>query len=257
MQEYKNIFDTHAHYDAEQFDGDRDEVLARLPGQGVRAVMNAACDMKSCYSSLELTRKYDYIYCAVGIHPQAVDEFKPRDIEAIAALAQQKKVLAIGEIGLDYHYEPDSRERQIALFTRQLELAADLSLPVIIHDREAHGDMMELLKKYRPKGIMHCFSGSAEMAAEILKLGMYIGFGGAVTFHNARRILNAAQSVPLDRLLVETDAPYMAPVPMRGKRCDSSLIPYAAQTLAQLHGVGVQELLDCTCENAAAVYSAW
>lgn len=140
------------------------------------------------------------------------------------------------------------------VFDKQLRLANDLDMPVIIHDREAHGDTLAYLKKYRPKGIVHCFSGSAEMAAEVLKLGMYIAFGGAVTFQNARKILEAAASVPLDRLLVETDSPYMTPVPMRGKRCDSSLIPYTAQTLAGLHHVGVQELLDRTCENARAVY---
>lgn len=162
--------------------------------------------------------------------------------------------MAIGEIGLDYHYDFSPRDVQKVVFERQLQLAKDLDMPVIIHDREAHGDTLELLKRYQPKGIVHCYSGSAEMAKELLKIGMYVAFGGAVTFKNARKTLEAAEAIPMDRLLVETDCPYMTPEPFRGKRCDSSMIVYTAQKLGELKGMDPQDLLDQTWENAKAVY---
>lgn len=251
---YQNIFDTHAHYDDERFDSDRDALLHSLPSQGICGVVNAACDMKTCKSGMALCDRYDYIYCSVGVHPHSADAFGPDDIQNLAAYANHTKVVAIGEIGLDYHYDFSPRETQQTVFAKQLALARDLNLPVIIHDREAHADTMELLKKYKPRGILHCFSGSAEMAKEILKLGMYIAFGGAVTFKNARKTLEAAASISLDRLLVETDCPYMTPEPYRGRRCDSSLISYTAECLAKLHDIPTQELLDITKKNALTVY---
>lgn len=249
-----DIFDTHAHYDDERFDGDREAVLASLPSKGVRAVLNAACDKKSCLTGIELSRSYDFIYASVGIHPHSADEFTESDVELLAGYTKLPKVVAIGEIGLDYHYDFSPRETQKQVFERQIQLALELDLPIIVHDREAHADTMELLQKYRPRGILHCYSGSAEMAKEILKLGMYIAFGGAVTFKNARKTLEAAAAVPLERLLVETDCPYMTPEPLRGTRCDSSLIAYTAQKLAELHGIDPQQLLDRTCKNAYEVY---
>lgn len=249
-----NIFDTHAHYDDEKFDSDREAVLSALPSKGVHAVLNAACDMESCLSSIRLSQTYDFIYASVGMHPHSAESFTQQDLETIASYTKQPKVVAIGEIGLDYHYDFSPREIQKQVFERQIQLALDLDLPIIVHDREAHADTMELLKKYQPRGILHCYSGSAEMAKEILKLGMYIAFGGAVTFKNARKVLESAASVPLDRLLVETDCPYMTPEPQRGTRCDSSLIAYTAQKLAELHQIDPQSLLDQTCKNAYEVY---
>lgn len=251
---YCNIFDTHAHYDNDRFDDDRAEVLAGLPAQGICGIVNAACDMESCKTGLALAQQYDYIYCSVGIHPHSADEYTPECDALLTEYAAQKKVVAIGEIGLDYHYDFSPRETQRAAFEAQLKLADSLKLPVIIHNREAHQDTLTLLQKYRPQGILHCFSGSAEMAKEILKLGMYIAFGGAVTFKNASRLLEAAAAVPPDRLLLETDCPYMSPEPFRGRRCDSSMIAQTAERLAALHGMPVQQLLDITAQNAAAVY---
>ena len=251
---YQNIFDTHAHYDDERFDEDREALLDALPAKGVVAVVNAASDMKTSASGLALARAYDYFYCAAGVHPHEAGSFAPGDLDAIAGYARDPKVVAVGEIGLDYHYDFSPRDVQQQVFEAQLGLANDLGMPVIIHDREAHADTLALLRKYRPKGILHCFSGSAEMAGEILKLGMYLAFGGAVTFKNAKKPVEAAAAVPLDRLLVETDCPYMTPEPFRGRRCDSSLIPRTAERLAAIKGISAQELLDITCQNARSVY---
>lgn len=251
---YQNIFDTHVHYDSEKFDQDRRETLAGLPQKGVVGVVNAACDMASCETGLALTKEFPFVYCSVGVHPHSADEYTPECRDRLSGYTQERKVVAIGEIGLDYHYDFSPRETQRRVFEDQLALARDLDLPVIIHDREAHGDTMDLLRKYKPKGILHCYSGSAEMAGEIISMGMYIAFGGAVTFKNARKLLEAVRAVPLERLLVETDCPYMTPEPFRGKRCESSMIAYTAERLAELKGTTVQRLLDFTCKNAKDVY---
>lgn len=249
-----NIFDSHAHYDDRRFDPDRDAALSALPDAGVRYVMNAACNLASAKAGISLAERYGFIYASAGVHPHDAKD-APDDLkEQIALLTRHPKVLAVGEIGLDYHYDFSPRDKQLKVFEIQLQCALELDLPVIIHDREAHADTMRLLKAYKPRGIMHCYSGSAEMAAELIKLGFYIGFTGVVTFQNARKTLEAVRAVPLDRLLVETDCPYMAPEPFRGKRCDSSMIPRTAQTLAEVKGVSIQELLDRTCENACTVY---
>ena len=250
----ENIFDSHAHYDDERFDEDRSQLIASLPQKGICGVVNIACDMQSCKTSIALAEQNPFFYCTVGIHPHSAKEFVPADLEMFTLYSKHPMVVAIGEIGLDYHYDFSPRDVQQQVFETQLKLACDLSMPVVIHDREAHADTLALLKKYRPKGIVHCYSGSAEMAKELLKLGMYLAFGGAVTFKNARKTLEAAATVPLDRLLVETDCPYMTPEPFRGKRCDSSMIVYTAQRLAEIHGISAQELLNQTCENAKAVY---
>lgn len=251
----KNIFDTHAHYDDEAFDDDRFAFLDALPAKGVAYVVDCGCNVRSCESALRLSARYDWIYAACGIHPEDCEAFGSVDslTERMLPFWQSKKCVAIGEIGLDYHYDID-KPTQLAFFEAQLRASLELNLPVIIHDREAHGDTMELLRKYRPKGVLHCFSGSAEMAKEAVQLGLYIGFGGAVTFKNARKPLEAAAAVPPWRMLLETDCPYMAPVPFRGKRCDSSMIPLSAEKIALLHDMSVQALLDVTCRNAKTLF---
>ena len=253
--EYRGIFDTHAHYDDERFDEDRDTVLKNVFEHGVSLIVDPACDLETCEKTLELSSKYDFIYSAVGIHPHSAENDGNGDwLEKIREFAKNKKVVAIGEIGLDYHYDFSPREKQKEVFAAQLALANELDLPVIIHDREAHADTLELVKKYRPKGIIHCFSGSAETAKEFLKLGMYIGFTGSVTFKNANKLLLAAEVVPEDRILLETDSPYMAPVPYRGQRCDSSLIPATAERLAEIRGTDAQTLIDRARENGCRIY---
>ena len=248
------IFDSHAHYDSEQFDIDRDELLGSvLPQKGVVAVINMAADYESLKKTVALCEKYDYIYGAVGIHPECANDLPDNWLSDVEALLSHPKIVAVGEIGLDYHWEDECpREKQKEVLIAQLELAKKHDLPVVIHDREAHGDMMDILRKYKPKGVVHCFSGSAELAQETVKLGMYIGLGGVVTFKNARHSVEVAKAIPLDRLLTETDAPYMAPVPFRGKRCDSSMIPYDAAKIAEVRGITAQEVLETACETPAA-----
>ena len=251
----ENIFDSHAHYDDRKFDPDRAEVIAALPSQGIRAVMNPGCDLFSSQKAISFAETYPYFYAAVGFHPEFAGKMTQKDLESVASLAGHSKVMAIGEIGLDYHYDDACpREIQREVFAQQLALAKELSLPVIVHDREAHGDTLDLLRKYRPEGIVHCYSGSPEMVEEIVKLGMYIGFTGVVTFKNASKTLRAAAAVPLDRLLVETDAPYMAPEPCRGRRCDSSLLEYTIGALAKVKEMDPQQLADLTFANACRVY---
>lgn len=254
--DYKGIFDTHAHYDDERFDEDGDTVLEKLDEHGVSLVVDPACDLSSCEKVLKLAEKYSFLYAAVGVHPHSAEEDGKDDyIEKIREFAKHKKVVAIGEIGLDYHYDFSPREKQKEVFAEQLKLANELDLPVIIHDREAHADTLKLVKKYRPKGIIHCFSGSAETAKEFLKLGMYIGFTGSITFKNANKLLLAASVVPDDRILLETDSPYMAPVPFRGERCDSRLIFATAEKLAEIRNTDAQTLIDRARENGIRIYS--
>ena len=251
---YENIFDTHAHYNDESFDTDRDEVLSSLPNKGVSGVINCGTTLLSSAACRELAEKYGFAYFAAGIHPEDCEEQKESDIDALLPLLEHKKCVAVGEIGLDYHYTPKNRTRQLLFFEKQLRIAKEYDLPVIIHDREAHADTLELLKKYRPKGVLHCFSGSAETAKEVVALGMYIGLGGAVTFKNARRPLEVAAVVPSDRLLLETDCPYMAPVPFRGKRNDSSLIPYAAEVIAAVRNDTAQNIINIAADNARTLF---
>jgi len=252
---YRNIFDTHSHYADSAFDGDRDELLAALPDKGVRFAALAGSSMQDSAENVALAQKYGYIYAAVGVHPESVDETPSDYREKLTELVKSsEKVRAIGEIGLDYHYENYDRDKQILFFRQQLELASELSLPVVVHSRNASEDTLDILKEYRPAGVVHCFSGSAEVAREVIKLGMYIGFTGVLTFKNAKKALRALEAVPLDRLLLETDCPYMAPEPLRGRRCDSSMICYTAEKAAQIKGVSTQELLDITCRNGMDFY---
>lgn len=252
---YRNIFDTHSHYADSAFDGDRDELLAALPDKGVRFAALAGSSMQDSAENVALAQKYGYIYAAVGVHPESVDETPSDYREKLTELVKSsEKVRAIGEIGLDYHYENYDRDKQILFFRQQLELARELSLPVIVHSRNASEDTLDILKEYRPAGVVHCFSGSAEVAREVIKLGMYIGFTGVLTFKNAKKALRALEAVPLDRLLLETDCPYMAPEPLRGRRCDSSMICYTAEKAAQIKCISTQELLDITCRNGMDLY---
>ena len=251
---YSNIFDTHAHYDDSRFDEDRDELISSLSLKGVSHIVNCGCDLKSSKTTIALSEKYDFIYAAVGVHAHEAQGATEDDLREIEKLYKNEKVVAVGEIGLDYHYDFSPRERQIKIFERQIILANELGLPVIVHDRESHEDTMNLLKKYRPKGVVHCFSGSVEMAKEVVKLGMYIGLGGAVTFKNAKKPLEVAEYLPMDRILLETDAPYMTPVPFRGQRCDSSHIAYTAEKIAEIKKTDVQELIDICNNNAKALF---
>ncbi len=251
---YRNIFDTHAHYDDSRFEEDRTELLSSLFADSATGIINCGCDLKSSLETVSLTENHSFVYGAVGVHPHEAEETTEADLEKIKELYSKEKIVAVGEIGLDYFYDFSPRERQLEVFRKQIITANELGLPVIIHDREAHEDTMNILKELRPRGVVHCFSGSAEMAKEILKLGLYIGIGGAVTFKNARKPIEVVEILPLDRLLLETDAPYMTPVPFRGKRCDSSHIAYTAEKIAEIKGIEVQALIDKCTENARVLF---
>lgn len=249
------IFDSHAHYDDAAFDTDRDALLASLPTHGVGAVIHAATDPDSAERGLAMAARYPYVRVAVGIHPEAAGAVQEDWLDRIETLAQHPLVCAVGEIGLDYHYEDGApREVQMDLLRRQLELAARYDLPVILHDRDAHEDMLTVLTAYRTRGVLHCFSGSVEMMRQVTSLGLYIGLGGVTTFKNARRPAAVAAAVPSDRLLLETDAPYMAPEPHRGERCDSSLIAHTAAHIARLRDVDTDTLLRQTWDNACTLF---
>ncbi len=249
-----DIYDSHAHYNDEAFDEDRAELLNSLPEKGVCAVINCGTDIATSEFSLALARDYSFIRAACGIHPHEAAACKGDYLPKLTEMLKDEKCVAVGEIGLDYHYDFSPRDIQLRFFEEQIILANKLGLPVIVHDRESHEDTLNLLKKYKPKGVVHCFSGSAEMAKEVLKLGMYIGLGGAVTFKNARRPLEVAVAVPNDRLLIETDCPYMTPVPFRGRRNDSSFIPYAAEVLAQVKNTSAEAILEMTRQNANTLF---
>lgn len=251
---YNNIFDSHAHYTDKAFNDDRENMLGSLEESGICGIINCGADIESSVFSVELSKEYDYIYAACGIHPEEADKIPENYIEILRNLAKNEKCVAIGEIGLDYYWRQDTKEKQKELFENQILLAKELDLPIIVHDREAHGDTLEILKKHKPRGVLHCFSGSVETAEEILKLGMYIGLGGALTFKNARKSVEVAEMLPLDRLLLETDCPYMAPVPFRGKRNYSGYIPYIAEKVAEIKDIDPQTVLDVTSENAKKLF---
>lgn len=251
---YKNIFDTHSHYDDEQFDNDRAALLSSLQDRGVKNAVTCGCDIESSRNSKQLAEKYGYIYFAAGFHPENLEGFELNDLETIKALAQSEKCVAIGEIGLDYHWMSSSKEKQKEFFEAQIELAKELDLPVIIHDREAHGDTLDIIRKTKPSGVLHCFSGSKEMAKEVVALGMYIGMNGVATFKNARKSLEVIKEIPLERLVLETDCPYLCPEPYRGRRNDSSYIPYIAERIGALLERDAQEILDITNENAKRLF---
>lgn len=254
---FSHIFDTHAHYDDPAFEEDRDLLLGKvLPENGVSLVVTLGTDLVTSAHALELAKKYDYVYAALGYHPEQAGDERKGDLDVLADLLENEpKAVAVGEIGLDYYWEDNPpKETQIDLMERQLAMAKDLDLPVVIHDREAHQDCLTLLKKYRPKGVMHCFSGSVEFMQEILELGMYIGLGGAVTFKGAKKPLRVAREVAADRLLLETDSPYMAPVPYRGKRNQSDYIAEVAKVIASERNMDPQELIDICNANGRRLF---
>ena len=249
------LFDTHAHYDARRFDSDRHELLASMEQNGVGRILNAGCDLESSRMAIELAHQYDFIYAAVGSHPDDADHVDGALVDTYRELAKDKKVVAIGEIGLDYYYEDVPREQQKKAFRMQMELARELNLPVIVHERDAHGDGLEIVKDFPDvTGVFHCYSGSLEMARELVKLGWYVGFTGVLTFKNARKALEVAENVPLHRIVLETDCPYMAPEPYRGKRCDSTMLPRMAEKLAQLRDKAVEEIEQITWENGCRLF---
>ena len=250
------LFDTHAHMDDQAFDTDREELLARLPERGIAYLMNPGCSLASSRNASLLSEKYDYIYAAVGSHPDAADEVNDAVLEEYRNLCKlNSKIKAIGEIGLDYHYEDIPREIQKKAFRLQLELARELKLPVIVHERDAHEDGMNLVREFREvTGVFHCYSGSAEMARQLVDLGWYIGFTGVLTFKNARKAIETAESIPLERIVLETDCPYMAPVPFRGKRNDPGMLFRMAEKLAEIRGMTVEEIHQITTENGKRLY---
>lgn len=250
------LFDTHAHMDDRAFDDDRGELLSRLPEAGIGLLMNPGCSLASSRAACALAKEYDYIYAAVGSHPDAAAEVSPEVLEAYRALVRENpKVKAIGEIGLDYHYEDVPREIQKEAFRAQMALAAELDLPVIVHEREAHADGMAIVREFPTvTGVFHCYSGSLEMAKELVSLGWYIGFTGVLTFKNARKALEVAAGLPLDRIALETDCPYMSPEPFRGKRNDPGKLYRMAQALASLRGLSEEDVQRITLENGRRLY---
>ena len=250
------LFDTHAHMDDRAFDADRAQLLSDLPRQGISYLMNPGCSLESSRNADRLSREYDYIYAAVGSHPDAADEVNEEVLEEYRKLCKQNsKIRAIGEIGLDYHYEDIPRELQQKAFRAQMALAAELGLPAIVHERDAHADGMQIVTEFPTvTGVFHCYSGSLEMAKWLIDRGWYIGFTGVLTFKNARKAIEVASQIPLDRLVLETDCPYMAPEPFRGKRNDPGKLYRMAEKLAQLRGMTVEEIHHITTENGKRLY---
>ena len=250
------LFDTHAHMDDRAFDADREELLRSLPEQGLELVMNPGCSLASSRNASRLSQEYDYLYAAVGSHPDAADEVNEEVLEEYRKLCKlNPKIKAIGEIGLDYHYEDIPRELQIKAFRAQMALAKELGLPAIVHERDAHEDGMAVVREFpEVTGVFHCYSGSAEMARQLVDKGWYIGFTGVLTFKNARKAVEVAASIPLERIVLETDCPYMAPEPFRGKRNHPGYLYRMAEKLAEIRGMSVEEIHAITVENGRRLY---
>lgn len=248
-------FDSHAHYDDERFDEDRESLLEGLKEKNVDFVVNAAADMKSCYTGLALAEKYPFVYCSIGVHPHDVKNLKEEDLVEMKRLAAHDKVVAIGEIGLDYYYDNSPREDQRAWFMKQLLLAKELDLPVIIHSRDASQETFDMIMKSGVKeGVIHCFSGSYELAKEYVKRGFYIGVGGSLTFKNAKKTVEVVEGIDLKHILIETDCPYLTPVPHRGSRNDSSYLQYVVEKIAQIKGISEEEVAKVSLENAKLLF---
>ena len=246
------LFDTHAHYDSRQFNADRDEVLSGLKDRGVSLVVNPGCDIPTSRTAVELAEQYPFVYAAVGFHPEELEGAELSDLAVIRELASHEKVVAIGEIGLDYYWVKDEegRQKEKDFFRAQLALAEELGLPVIVHDREAHGDTLAIVKEFpNVKGVFHCYSGSVEMAMELVKLGWMISLTGVLTYKNARKSVEVVEAVPMERLMIETDSPYMAPIPHRGKRNDSGYVLHVCEKMAEIKGISVEECARITREN--------
>ena len=259
------IFDTHTHYMADQFDTDRDEILSTIQSENVGLIVNCGTDFQDSKNCVALAEKYPFIYAAVGIHPESIIEetastntiFKGdwrAELKEMRTLFENKKVVAVGEAGLDYYW-PIPKDEQLALFEAQIKLALELDKPIIIHDREAHEDTYMLLKKYKPKGVVHCYSGSGDDAKWLAAQGLYIGFGGVVTFKNARKAVEAVMATPLENLVIETDCPYMAPEPYRGKRCNSAMLSFVAEKIAEIKELTAEEILQTTFDNGKRLFA--
>ena len=249
------LFDSHAHLNDEAFDQDRAELLETFKDAGVGLVMNAGCSLVSSREGIALAEAYPWIYCSVGTHPDTADEVNEEVLEVYRQMCKHPKVKAIGEIGLDYYYETIHRDAQMRAFRIQMQLAEELDMPVIVHERDAHDDGMSIVKEFpNVKGVFHCYSGSAEMARQLVNMGWYIGFTGVLTFKNARKAVETAASIPLERILLETDCPYMAPEPYRGKRNHPGYLPRMAEKLAQIRGIPVEDVIRVTTENAKRLY---
>jgi TatD DNase family protein len=252
------IFDSHAHYDDEAFNADREELLSQLPKQGVGTVVNVGASLASCRRTIELVQKYPYIYGALGVHPDEVGELTEESFAWLKEQCKQEKIKAVGEIGLDYYWDKENHDLQKQWFIRQLHLAYDLQKPVIIHSREAAQDTMDILKQeYKEKipVVVHCYSYSVEMAREYLKMGYYLGIGGVLTFKNAKKLKETVLETPMERILLETDCPYLSPVPYRGKRNDSRNLTFVAEELGRIKGIDAQEVIRITEENARRFYA--
>ena len=248
-------FDTHAHYDSGAFNADRFEILGSMPDAKVGLIVNPGCDLESSKTAIELAERFDFVYAAVGWHPEDMDKLTDKAYAELERLAEHPKCLAIGEIGLDYYWDDTHKAEQKELFKRQIELAIRLNKPVIVHDREAHGDSLEIIRDYSElRGVFHCFSGSVEMAVELLKRGWYLGFDGPITYKNARKAIEVLEFCPLDKIVVETDSPYLTPVPNRGKRNDSRQLEFVVNKIAEIKGINVDEVENITFENGKKLF---
>ena len=249
-------FDTHAHYDSGAFNADREEILAALPEAGVALVVNPGCEVRSSEAAIGLAERFSHVWAAVGIHPEDMNDMSDGDLDKIEQLSKHPRCVAVGEIGLDYYWDASRKEEQKALFIEQLKLALRRDLPVIVHDREAHGDCLDIVRRFPGlRGVFHCYSGSVEMAQELLKRGWYLGFDGPITYKNARKALEVLEICPLDRVLIETDSPYLSPVPMRGKRNDSRNLVYVTEKIAEIKGITPEEAAAITMENGKKLFN--
>lgn len=250
------IFDTHAHYDSGAFNADRFDILASMPEKNVGLIVDPGCDLESSRAAIALAEKYDFVYAAIGWHPEDMDKLTDEGFDEMIKLMHHPKCVAVGEIGLDYYWDAEHKDEQKALFIRQIELALELDKPVIVHDREAHGDSFDIVSRYPAlRGVFHCYSGSAEMAAELLKRGWYLGFDGPITYKNAVKALDVIAACPADRMLLETDSPYLAPVPNRGKRNDSRNLPYIAARIAEIKGMTTDQVAEVTLQNGKQLFN--
>ncbi len=249
-----SIFDTHAHYDDERFDDIRYDLLSSLQNAGVGAIINCAVDTESSEKIIKIAEDFNFCYSAVGYHPENLPENYQLDFISLQKFIEHKSVVAIGEIGLDYYWHQDNKDYQKQCFIEQIKFANKNNLPVIVHDREAHADTLCILEDLKPRGVLHCFSGSVEMAQSILKLGMYIGIGGVVTFKNSKKLVEVVKSIPLNKILLETDAPYMSPEPFRGKTNNSAYILFVAKKIAEIKGITETEVLEQTKINAKNLF---
>ena len=248
-------FESHAHYDDERFDEDRDTLLASFPAEGIETVVNASSDIKSSKASIALSEQYPFFYAAVGVHPHEVENITEADIDELRELSKHPKVVAIGEIGLDYYYDLSPRDLQRHWFKRQLELADELKMPVIIHSRDAAQECFDIIKNSNVRnGVIHCYSGSAEMAEEYIKMGFYIGVGGSLTFKNNKKGVETVERIPIEKILIETDSPYLAPVPYRGKRNDSRLLKYVVERISQIKNIPENDICNITKNNAQNLF---